>query len=173
MITIQRPGQTNLEIEFILIDFEGTLASDRRVHPKAKDKINLLSKRTKIYILVNPPIPPFNKGGEGGILAKEEKERVEEALRKVKAEIKYLTQGESSQSKLDLLRRLGPSKTVAIGNGADDVSMIEEAGLGICVFGKEGTFSEAMKKANVVFMNILDALDFLLKPLRQKATLGK
>ncbi len=51
MITIQRPGQDPLEIEFILIDFEGTLASDRRVHPKAKDKINLLSKRTKIYIL--------------------------------------------------------------------------------------------------------------------------
>jgi len=51
--------------------------------------------------------------------------------------------------------------------------MIEEAGLGICIMGKEGTFSEAMKKADVVFMNILDALDFLLKPLRQKATLGK
>ena len=49
--------------------------------------------------------------------------------------------------------------------------MIEEAGFGICVMGKEGTSSEAMKKADVVFMNILDALDFLLKPLRQKATL--
>ncbi|MGA2518755.1 MAG: HAD hydrolase family protein [Thermodesulfobacteriota bacterium] len=156
MITIPKPGQSNLEIEFILIDFEGTLASDRRVHPKAKDKINLLSKRTKIYILTA-----------------EEKERVEEVLRKVKAEIIYLTQGESSQKKLDLLRRLGPSRTVAIGNGMDDVSMVEEAGLGVCVLGKEGTSSEAMKKADVVFMNILDALDFLLKPLRQKATLGK
>ena len=51
MITIQRPGQEPLEIEFILLDFEGTLATDRRVHPKAKDKINLLSKRAKIYIL--------------------------------------------------------------------------------------------------------------------------
>ena len=156
MITIQRPGQSNLETEFILIDFEGTLASDRRVHPRAKDKINLLSKRTKIYILTA-----------------EEKEQVEEVLRKVKAEIIYLTQGESSQKKLDLLRQLGPNRTVAIGNGADDVSMIEEAGLGVCVLGKEGTFSQAMKKADVVFMNILDALDFLLKPLRQKATLGK
>jgi len=156
MITIQRPGQSNLETEFILIDFEGTLASDRRVHPKAKDKINLLSKRTKIYILTA-----------------EEKEQVEEVLRKVKAEFIYLTQGESSQKKLDLLRQLGPNRTVAIGNGADDVSMIEEAGLGICVLGKEGISSETLKKADVVFTNILDALDFLLKPLRQKATLGK
>ena len=156
MITIQRPGQSNLEIEFILIDFEGTLASDRRIHPKAKDKINLLSKRTKIYILTV-----------------EEKERVEEALKKVKAEIVYLAGGDSSQKKLELLRQLGPARTVAVGNGADDVPMIEEAGLGVCVLGKEGTFSEAMKKADVVFMNILDALDFLLKPLRQKASLGK
>jgi len=74
---------------------------------------------------------------------------------------------------LDLLRQLGASRTVAIGNGVDDVPMIEEAGLGISVVGKEGTFSEAMKKADVVFMNILDALDFLLKPLRQKATLNR
>ena len=155
MITLQRPGQAALEIDFILIDFEGTLASDRRVHPKAKDKINLLSKRAKIYILT-----------------KEKKEHVEEVLKKVKAEIIYLTEGESSQKKLDLLRQLGPTRTVAVGNGVDDVPMIEEAGFGICVLGKEGTFSEAMKKADVVLMNILDAFDFLLKPLRQKATLG-
>ena len=156
MITILRSGQEPLEIDFILLDFEGTLASDRRVHPKAKDRINLLSKRTKIYILT-----------------KEEKILVEEVLKKVKAEIIYLMEGEASQQKLDLLRQLGASRTVAIGNGVDDVLMIEEAGLGISVMGKEGTFSEAMKKADVVFMNILDALDFLLKPLRQKATLNR
>jgi soluble P-type ATPase len=155
MITILRSGQEPLEIDFILLDFEGTLASDRRVHPKAKDRINLLSKRTKIYILT-----------------KEEKILMEEVLKKVKAEIIYLMEGEASQQKLDLLRQLGANRTVAIGNGVDDVPMIEEAGLGISVMGKEGTFSEAMKKADVVFMNILDALDFLLKPLRPKATLG-
>jgi len=155
MISIERPGQGNLEIEFILIDFEGTLASDRRVHPKAKDKINLLSKRTKIYIL-----------------AKGEKEGVEESLRRVKAEIFYLTEGDFSRRKLDLLRQLGPTRTVAIGNGVDDAPMIQEAGLGICIISKEGTSAEAMKRADVVVSNILDALDFLLKPLRQKATLG-
>lgn len=156
MISIERPGQKPLEIDFILIDFEGTLASDRRVHPKAKDKINLLSKRTKIYILT-----------------KGEKEVVEETLKKVKAEMFHSTEGETSQRKLDLLHQLGAAKTVAIGNGVDDAPMIEEAGLGICIIGKEGTSVEAMKKADVVVTNVLDALDFLLKPLRQKATLGK
>jgi soluble P-type ATPase len=156
VIAIERPGQGNLEIEFILIDFEGTLASDKRVHPKAKDKINLLSKRTKIYILT-----------------KGDQQLVSEVLRKVKAEVIYLKEGESSQGKLNLLRQLEANKTVAIGNGVDDRSMIEEAGLGICVISKEGTAVETMQKADVVVSNILDALDFLLKPLRHKATLGK
>jgi len=156
MIHIQRPGQQPLEIDFILIDFEGTLASDRRVQPKAKDKINLLSKRTKIYILI-----------------KEEKERVEEVLKKVKAEIIYSTEKESSRKRLDLLHQLGATRTVVVGNGADDGPMMQEAVFGLCVIGKEGASSEAVKNADVVFTDILDALDFLLKPFRQKATLGR
>jgi len=155
MILIQKPGQEPLAIEFILIDFEGTLAFDRRVHPKARDKLNLLSKRSKIYIL-----------------AKGEQEAIGEILKKVKAEVIYLTEGEASQRKLDLLRQVGATRAVAIGNGVDDAAMIEEAGLGICIIGKEGTSAEATKKADVVFTDILHALDFLLKPLRHKATLG-
>jgi soluble P-type ATPase len=156
MIHIERPGQGPLEIENILLDFEGTLASDRRVHPKAKDKINLLSKRTRIYIL-----------------AKGEREGVMEVLKRVKAETIFLKEGEASREKLNLLRQLGAARTVAVGNGVDDSLMIDEAGLGICVIGREGTAGEAIQKADMVFTNIVDALDFLLKPLRQKATLGK
>jgi soluble P-type ATPase len=155
MILLQRPGQNPLEIEFILLNFEGTLVTDRRIHPKAKDKLNLLSKRTNIYIL-----------------AKGEQEAIREILKKVKAEVVYFKEGEVSQGKLDLLRQLGAAKTVAIGNGVDDVPMIEEAGLGICIIGVEGTSGEAVKKADVVFTDILHALGFLLKPMRHKAALG-
>ncbi len=155
MITIDRPGKEPLELEYVLIDFEGTLASDRRVHPKAKDKINLLSKRASVLIFV-----------------KGEREVVEEALKKVKAEIIYLSEGQSSARKLERLRQSGEHRTVAIGNGADDASFLEKAGLGICVVGKEGASGEALRNSDLVFTSVLDALDFLLKPLRQKATLG-
>jgi soluble P-type ATPase len=155
MIRIERPGQEPLEIQFILIDFEGTLAQDQRIHPKAKDKINLLSKRAKIYVLT-----------------KGDKEFLDEAFRKVDVEPFYSKEGETTQQKLDFLRQLGANKTVAIGNGADDAPMIEEAGFGICVAGKEGASGETIRKADLVVSNIIDALDFLLKPLRQKATLG-
>lgn len=155
MIIIQRPGQEPLEIDFLLLNFEGTLATDRRVHPKAKDKLNLLAKRIKIYIL-----------------AKGEQVTIREILKKVRAEVAFLIEGEVSQGKLDLLRQVGASRTVAIGNGVDDAAMIGEAGLGICILGKEGTSAEAIKKADVVFTDMLDALDFLLKPLHHQATLG-
>lgn len=154
MIIIQRPGQTNLEIEFILIDLEGTLAIDGRVHPKTKDKINLLSRKLKFYI--------FTTG---------ERARAEERLRKVKAEIISLSGENISKQKLDLLHQLGHEKVAAIGNGADDAQMIDKAGFGICVIGKEAAAGETLRRADLIVTDILDALDFLLKPLRQKATL--
>jgi soluble P-type ATPase len=156
MISIQRPGQPPIDIEYLLIDYEGTLAMDGRVHPKAKDKINLLAKRISVYILT-----------------KGEREKIEERLRKLKAEILFFTEGDASREKLDLLRKLGPERTVAIGNGVDDAPMLEEAGFSICVIGREGASGETLKRADLVVTDILNGLDFLLKPLRQKATLGK
>ncbi|MCX8118551.1 MAG: hypothetical protein N3G78_11535 [Desulfobacterota bacterium] len=156
MISIQRPAQAALEIDTLLIDLEGTLAADGRIHPKAKDKINLLSKRVKIYIFL-----------------KDRREKIEERLRTVKAERIYLETGGSTQGKLDLLRKLDPQRTVVIGNGVDDGPLFEEAGFSICVIGREGASGEALRKADLVVTDILHGLDFLLKPLRQQATLGQ
>ena len=100
MITIHRPGRESLEIEFILIDFEGTLAPDRRVHPKAKDKMNLLAKRTKIYVLTTG-----------------EKIVVEEVMKKVKAEVVFLSEGEASRQKLELIKRLGERQPLPLETG--------------------------------------------------------
>ncbi len=155
MIRIERPGQSPLEIEFILLNFEGTLTTDRQVHPKAKDKINLLSKRTTVYVFAMQP-----------------KEVVDERLRKVKAEVIYLTQGDASRTKLDWVRQLGPSRCAAIGNATSDVALMQEAGIGMYVIGREGSSGQALNHADVIFSDILDALDFLLKPLRQKSTLS-
>jgi soluble P-type ATPase len=64
-----------------------------------------------------------------------------------------------------------PLKTVAIGNGRNDLNMLAEAALGIAVMGPEGTSSEAVRAADVVVMSINEALDVLLHPERLKATL--
>ena len=74
---MERPGQEPLGIECILLDFEGTLAVDHRVDPKAKDKMNLLSRRAKVYFLAQ---------GQDKV--------AEEVLRNVNAEIIHLKEGE-------------------------------------------------------------------------------
>jgi soluble P-type ATPase len=154
MLTLLRPGLEPLEVEFLFLDFEGTLASDGRINPKAKDKINLLSKRMGIRIFV--------KGNHG---------LPEKTFRKMKAEVVYLTGGSFAKQKLGRLQEVGPGRSVVIGNGLDDGLVIEAAGFGICVIGREGASGEAVRKADLVVTSILDAFDFLLKPLRQKATL--
>ncbi len=98
MIILQRPGRNPLEIEFILLNFEGTLATDRRIHPKAKDKLNLLSKRTNIFILT--------RGN---------KEVVSEVLKKVNAEVIYFKEAEASEKKLELFDGSGEPERLPSG----------------------------------------------------------
>jgi hypothetical protein len=60
---------------------------------------------------------------------------------------------------------------VAIGNGSNDVPMLKEGVVGICVVGPEGASTAALLGADVVVTDIRDALGLLLKPQRLVATL--
>jgi soluble P-type ATPase len=156
MIRIEAPGQDTRDIENIVLDLNGTLTVDGRIHPKTKDKINLLAKRTSIFIMT------ADTRGDSHDL-----------LRKVKAEIVLIEGGETGKAKMDFVRKIGLERTAAMGNGYNDRLMVKEASLGICILGREGASSETLRNSDIVFPSILDALDFLLKPLRQKATLRR
>jgi soluble P-type ATPase len=156
MIPIQRPGRPPIEIDSLVIDFEGTLAQDGRVSPKSKDRMNLLARRLRILVCVQ-----------------NDEEKVRMILRRVDAEILRSCEGESGRLKAELIEKLGKDRTAVLGNGADDAVLFEEAVLSLCIIGREGASAEALRKADVVFPSVVDALEFLLKPLRQKATLGR
>jgi soluble P-type ATPase len=66
---------------------------------------------------------------------------------------------------------LGTSKTIAIGNGSNDESMVREAAVGIAVVGQEGAAARTVLAADIVVNDIRDALDLLLSPARLIATL--
>ena len=68
---------------------------------------------------------------------------------------------------------LGADRCVAIGNGANDALMVDEAALGICVLGPEGSAVACLVRADVVTPGITDALDLLLHPRRLVATLRR
>ena len=92
-------------------------------------------------------------------------------LGKLNVEIALLSGDNTSQEKAEFIRATGSSRSVAIGNGYNDHLMLKEAALGLCIIGKEGTSSETVKQSDVVFQDVVDALDFLLRPLRSRATL--
>lgn len=89
------------------------------------------------------------------------------------ANVHMVAKGAEDSQKAALVRELGSFQTVAIGNGSNDVAMLKEAGLGICVLGPEGTSVEAVLNSKVFVPNIIDALDLLLTPNRLVATLRK
>ena len=80
--------------------------------------------------------------------------------------------GEAEQ-KAGFVQNLGPEKVVAIGNGSNDASMLNEAALGIAVLGPEGLAMDALLAADIVAPSIHHALDLLVDPSRLVATLRK
>jgi soluble P-type ATPase len=156
MIRLEVPGRGDFEFENIVLDLNGTLSVDGKIHPKARDKINLLAKRAKIYVLTA-----------------DTRGRADQTLGKLRAEIVLLTGDNTSQEKAKFIRAIGPNRSVGIGNGYNDHLMVKVAALGLCIIGKEGASAETVKNADVILPDVVDALDFLLRPLRSKATLRR
>ena len=154
MITIDIPGWGNMDIENILLDLNGTLATDGKIPSKVKEKINSLSHKAKIYI-----VTADTQG-----TASEESSDMDVELLKVSEE-------GSTEVKFRVLEPLDPTRTVVIGNGNNDQLILKEAGLGIGVLGEEGMAVSAMKHADLVVKSISDALDLFMKPKRLVATL--
>jgi soluble P-type ATPase len=80
---------------------------------------------------------------------------------------------DTSREKAEFIRKIGPERTVGIGNGYNDRLMVGVAALGLCIIGKEGASAETVKNSDVILPDVVDALDFLLKPLINKATLRR
>jgi P-type E1-E2 ATPase len=154
MIRIDIPGWGNMEIENIVLDLNGTIATDGKISSEVKEKINSLSDKVKIYILT----------ADTQGTASEESSDMGVELLKVSGE-------DSTEVKLKVVESLDPTRTVAIGNGNNDHLILKEAALGIAVLGDEGISASAMKNADVIVRNISDALDLFLKPKRLIATL--
>jgi len=151
---IDIPGWGSFDIENIVIDLNGTIATNGKVLPDVKEKISSLSGQVKIYILTADTQGTADKEISG-----------------MSAELIKVSGEDSKQGKLDFLKTLDLEATVAIGNGNNDQLILKEAALGIAVLGDEGVSVSAIKNADIVVKNIQNALDLLLKPKRLIATL--
>ena len=153
-VRIDIPGWGNIDIENIVIDLNGTIATDGRIAPEVKQKINSLSEQAKIYILTADTQGTAN-----------------EEILGMNAELIKIPEENSKKGKFDFLKTLNLEVTVAVGNGSNDQLILKETALGIAVLGDEGVSVSAIKTADIVVKNIQNALDLLLKPKRLIATL--
>jgi P-type E1-E2 ATPase len=154
LIEIDIPGWGNVEIENILLDLNGTIATDGEIRPEVKEKIDALSEKVKIYVLT---------ADTQGTAQKE--------IEDMNVKLVKIEEDANKTGKFEFIKGLDLERTVAIGNGNNDQLILKEAGLGIAVLGSEGLSVPAIKNADVVVKDISDALELFLKPKRLIATL--
>ena len=81
--------------------------------------------------------------------------------------------GDEGGQKSRFVHQLGADRVVAVGNGMNDVGMLEAAALGIAVLGHEGLAARALLAADVVALSITEVLDLLLHPRPLVASLRR
>ncbi|WP_022668982.1 HAD family hydrolase [Desulfospira joergensenii] len=151
---IHIPGTGELNIENLLMDYNGTLAVDGRIMDGVKEKINELASRVNIHVIT---ADTFGS--------------VEKTLKDTDCTVFVLPRENQDLGKLEYLKNLGPEKTVCVGNGANDCLMLKESVLGIAVLLEEGLTVSALTASDILVKDILDVFSYLEKPDRLKACL--
>jgi P-type E1-E2 ATPase len=157
MLELEIPGLRTLHLEYLVLDVNGTLALDGRLLAGLAERLSALKSNLQLHLL--------SADTHGGLAAIGQQLEVP-AVR--------LRPGESEvEQKAEYVRQLGAGSVVAVGNGANDVGMLREAGLAIVVLGPEGLATAALEHGVVLAASPHDALDLLLHPKRLVATLRR
>lgn len=156
MIEINIPGRGVYELEYLVLDVNGTLAVDGVLVEGVARALHNLSDRLAVHLLT------ADTHGR--------QQRIDQSLALTAVR---LHPGDEARQKAAFVEQLGASRVIAIGQGANDAGMLKAAAIGICLQSREGTAVEALLAADVLAPDILTALDLLERPLRLVATLRR
>lgn len=148
------PGYKELNLSYLVLDYNGTIALDGTIPQEVKDALIRLSAALTIYVLTADTHGTAQAMCEGLPLT-----------------IMTFPSDSAMNSKLDIVRSLGPDSCVSIGNGRNDCLMCRESALSIAVLGEEGACSSLISSSDICTRSILDALSLFEKPKRLIATL--
>lgn len=154
MISIDIPGFRILNLAHLVMDYNGTLAVDGRLLPGVEELVRGLATQISIHVITADTF---------GL--------VKAQLKGLPVDITITPMEDQAGAKLRFISELGPDNVVAIGNGRNDKKMLAAAALGIAVIQREGSAAETLTSADVVSLNILDALELLINTRRLVATL--
>ena len=150
VLQVAIPGRDRLVLRHLVLDLNGTLAVDGHVMAGVAARLAALRAHLQLHVLT---------AGTHG--------HVEECATALGLQPLAIGTG---PEKRDYVRALGPEHVAAIGNGANDVPMLQEAALAIAVLGPEGLCADALRAADVVVADPCAGLDLLLLPARLVAT---
>ena len=156
MIELNIPGRGTIQLEHLVCDVNGTLATDGILPVALPRTLNQLRDRLTIHLLT------ADTHGKQKLI---DQELDLEAVR--------LKPGCGGPQKAAYVRQLGAEKVVSIGQGENDAEMLKEAAIGICVLAREGLACRALIAADILVPDIFAALELLEKPMRIVATLRR
>lgn len=156
MLVIDIPDFKKIEAHHLVLDFNGTLAIDGKIIEGIKPLLQRLAHDIAIHILTADTFST----------SKEE-------LSDVPCKLVILEPELQDVQKEEYIVELGESRVISIGNGKNDFLMLEKAALSIMVIQEEGSYSKLLMVSDLVCINIIDALNLILKPKRMMAALRK
>jgi P-type E1-E2 ATPase len=156
MLEINIPGRGTLQLDYLVSDVNGTLATDGQLQEGLGRILKGLRDRLEIHLLT------ADTHGKQAII---DQQLGLQAVR--------IQPGAEAQQKAAYVRSLGAEHVVAIGQGANDAAMLKEAALGICILSPEGTAMETLMASDLVVADIFTAFSLIERPLRIVASLRK
>ena len=154
MIAIEIPGNIDLQISHLVLDYNGTLALDGELLDGVARRMERLATLVQLHVITADT--------HGTVKMK---------LAGLPCLLHIIGPKDQDRQKDAYVRSLGAEKVAAIGNGRNDGLMLKTAVLGCALVQEEGASVTAILQADIVCTDILVAFDLLLNPSRPKATL--
>ncbi|MBI9112647.1 HAD family hydrolase [Maridesulfovibrio ferrireducens] len=154
MISLNIPGFGALNIEHLVLDYNGTIALDGNLLPGIGKIIQELSVDIEVHVLTADTFG-----------------QCEENLLGLPVSIHIISGTEEDKAKLDYINSVGVEKCACIGNGRNDTLMLKEAALGIVISGPECMSMTAARSADIAASDIIHALGLFTHPIRLMTTL--
>ena len=154
MIEIDIPGNKILQLEHLVLDYNGTLAFDGALIDGVKECLAELSQMLTIHVITADTFGSVKK-----------------ALEDIDCNLALIPLDRQDVAKQEYVKNLGCEKTVSMGNGVNDRLMLKSSALGVAVIQEEGAAFKTLASADIVCTDIKSALSLLNNPLRLIATL--
>jgi len=151
---ISIPGYDFLDLQHLVMDYNGTLAVDGVLIDGVKKALAGLAGHLQLHVLTADTFGKAKAGLEG-----------------IECTLSILPETNQQAGKQAYVESLGADHTVSIGNGRNDQLMLKASALGIAVILEEGASAQTLQAADVVCTSIVSALALLSNPLRLTATL--